>query len=184
MQPQKQLSQQHEPAWLSANLGPEILVPNVLDMLYQTDAHDRITWRLPKLARTAGGVLTHCIKTVESLQAKHYPMIFKFGMTHDAARRWDNPQYGYMYEKDKWDAMCVLFLAPEKFTPAMLEAALIEKFQSRLPVLCITYVDRLSPYNARFICESQWPYSRASRRFLVSGNRNRVHKPNLSVAYT
>ena len=138
MQPQKQQHQQHKPAWLSASLGEEVLVPDVVDMLQTIDAHDRITWRLPQLARTAGGVLTHCIKTVESLQAKHSPMIFKFGMSHDAARRWDNPQYGYKHERDKWDSMCILFVAPEKFTPAMLEAALIEKFQSHLPALCTT----------------------------------------------
>ena len=73
---------------------------------------------------------------METLHAKYYPFIFKIGMTQNAANRWDSPRSGYKFERDKWESMLVIFLGPEKFTPAMLEAALIDKYRSLGECIC------------------------------------------------
>ena len=103
-------------------------MPEVLEVLDNVDGHEQIFWRIPNGVRTAGGVLQHAFKTMEILRNKLYPMIFKFGMTHDPVTRWENSSYGYRWEKDKWQGMFILFISPEKYSPAMLEAAMIEKF--------------------------------------------------------
>ena len=66
------------------------------------------------------------------LRCKRAPFIFKFGITTNAAQRWDHPIYGYKFEKTKWRQMLVIHLSSEPFTPAMLEAALIEKYRRSL----------------------------------------------------
>ena len=120
-------------SWKDADLPEELLIlPTVMDVLKRVDAHDKVCWRLPVRVRTAGGFLRHAIKTIDSLHTRLYPMLFKIGMTHDAVRRWECPEYGYMHEKDRWEGMIILFLCPEKFSPAMLEAALIEKYSGSL----------------------------------------------------
>ena len=135
-------------SWKDADLPEEMLIlPTIMDVLKRVDAHDKVCWRLPARARTAGGVLRHAIKTIDSLQTRLSPMLFKIGMTHDAVRRWECPEYGYMHEMDRWEGMIILFLCPEKFSPAMLEAALIEKYSSSLadiekhtPSIPLTYL--------------------------------------------
>ena len=88
-----------------------------------------IRFRLPFLNAVAGGVLRHAIKTLEELFDKHSPMIFKVGFSHDPVWRWANTLYGYHLCRDNWSDMVVLFLSDEPFSVAMLEAALIEKYQ-------------------------------------------------------
>ena len=116
--------------WSEASL-PEKMVnnPDVMAVLTGIDCHRHISWRLPCNVKTSGGVLNHASKTMLVLQAKFSPMIFKFGVTHDAARRWDDSVYGYRLEKDRWERMLILYLSPEQAGPAMLEAALIDKYR-------------------------------------------------------
>ena len=122
------------PAWLDIDLPPHLLAsPQVLETLKSIDAHRNLSWRLGR-QKTSGGVLRHAIGCFESLHSRFYPMIFKFGMTQNAANRWDNKDFGYRLEKDKWDSMVILFLCPEKFSPAFLEAALIEKYRGFLDI--------------------------------------------------
>ena len=92
---------------------------------------------LMDMNKSFGGYRTECEQQeacfntpsrLEILHNKLYPMIFKFGMTHDPVTRWENSSYGYRWEKDKWQGMFILFISPEKYSPAMLEAAMIEKF--------------------------------------------------------
>ena len=100
----------------------------MLETLQSIDAHPNISWKLPK-QKTAGGILSHAVACMETLHAKFYPFIFKIGITQNAANRWDSPRFGYKFERDKWESMLVIFLGPEQFTPAMLEAALIDKYR-------------------------------------------------------
>lgn len=97
-------------------------------------ARECIGFRLPPLKATAGVVLQHAVRVVETLFQKHDPMIFKFGYTHNPIFRWENPVYGYSFARDKWSNMYVVYIADEAYSPAMLEAALIEKYQSILSV--------------------------------------------------
>ena len=46
-------------------------------------------------------------------------------------RRWEHGVYGYRWEKDRWEHMLVLYLSAEAAGPAMLEAALIDKYRRR-----------------------------------------------------
>jgi len=77
---------------------------------------------------SAGKILHHAIGTLENLFKQEDPMIFKIGFTHDPVWRWENDIYGYSMAKEKWTTMLILHYSREPFTPAMLEAALIEKF--------------------------------------------------------
>ena len=89
-----------------------------------------ISFRLPTLNSVAGGVLRHAVKTVDSLLLKYSPMLFKLGYTHDPVWRWNNNIYGYKKCRDNWASMIVLYITDEPYSAAMLEAALIQKYQS------------------------------------------------------
>ena len=116
--------------WGEARLPEEVLEePEVMAVLRGIDNHSHVSWRLPTKVQTSGGVLNHAVKTMLLLQERLSPMIFKFGFTHDAARRWDHSVYGYRFEKDQWQEMIIIYLSPEKSGPSMLEAALIDKYQ-------------------------------------------------------
>lgn len=91
-----------------------------------------IDFRLPRINATAGKILQHSIQTISGLFERNDPMIFKIGFSHDPLWRWSNPLYGYSSAREKWSNMVVLLIADESFTPAMLEAALVEKFSGLL----------------------------------------------------
>ena len=93
---------------------------------------DRIKYDLPAPGSVAGKVLLHAIRVMENLFRKHEPLIWKVGFTHNPSWRWGNELYGYTRARDKWAGMIVLYRSNEQFGPAMLEAALIEKFKSIL----------------------------------------------------
>ncbi|CAE7231109.1 unnamed protein product [Symbiodinium microadriaticum] len=90
-----------------------------------------IAFKLPPFGSLAGKALKHCLDELSRLFDKHSPLIFKIGWTHDASWRWANDLYGYARSIDKWTNMDILYIAKEPFSPAMLEAALIEKYQRR-----------------------------------------------------
>ncbi|CAE7227135.1 unnamed protein product [Symbiodinium sp. CCMP2592] len=103
---------------------------NIVSVLREVDEHSDIEWRLAARATTAGGILSHAIHIVNQLLHRHAPMIFKIGFTHNACWRWGNSIYGYQWQREKWEKMCLLHIAEEPFSLAMLEAALINKYQS------------------------------------------------------
>ena len=112
-----------KPAW-KPHVSDSVLADNeVLSALQEVDEHSDIEWCLAARATTAGGVLSHAIHIVERLLNRHAPMIFKIGFTHDACWRWGNTIYGYKWQRDKWEKMCLLHIAEEPFSLAMLEAA-------------------------------------------------------------
>lgn len=84
-----------------------------------------ITFDVPRLHIPAGSVLKHSLRVLESIFRKNDPCIFKLGITHNPAVRWSNQTYGYQHAVDGWTNMTVLFVTNERFSPAMLEAALI-----------------------------------------------------------
>ncbi len=81
------------------------------------------------LKASAGVVLRHSIRVLETLFKREEPLIFKIGFSHNPIWRWTNDIYGYRYAREQWSNMIILHFAYEPYTPAMLEAALIEKFQ-------------------------------------------------------
>lgn len=89
-----------------------------------------IIFQLPCTGALAGTVLRHSIRTVEQLFEKHAPMTFKFGITHNAHWRWGNKMYGYRTAPEKWRQMVILYQSNEPYSVGMLEAALIEKYES------------------------------------------------------
>ena len=89
-----------------------------------------ISFRLPKKSLVAGQVLQHALSVTEALFAKHQPMVFKIGWTHDPIWRWANPLYGYVNDVDAWSDMVVLHISHEAWGPAMLEASLINQYKS------------------------------------------------------
>lgn len=112
-------------------LKPELSSqPSLQAILEQADAWPCIRFTLPPADALSGVVLRHAVRTIETLFSKHAPMIFKVGFTHNPVWRWENKLYGYSWSRDKWSNMEVLYVSGEPFAPAMLEAALIEKYQS------------------------------------------------------
>ena len=95
-----------------------------------------MSYRLPKPGCTAGRVLEHSITTINRFLEKYSPMTFKLGITHDAHHRWYCPMYGYQHSKDRFDRLHVVYAASNPYSPAMLEAALIDRFKSNL-VACL-----------------------------------------------
>lgn len=89
-----------------------------------------ISFKLCDLKAAAGAILQHAIDVTLALFRKEEPLIFKFGFTHNPIWRWTNPVYGYATARERWSNMLILHYGPEPYTPAMLEAALIEKFKS------------------------------------------------------
>ncbi|CAE7277929.1 unnamed protein product [Symbiodinium sp. CCMP2592] len=124
------LSAAWKPAW-ERHVSDSVLADNeIVSVLREVDEHSDIEWRLAARATTAGGILSHAIHIVNQLLHRHAPMIFKIGFTHNACWRWENTIYGYRWQREKWEKMCLLHIAEEPFSLAMLEAALINKFQS------------------------------------------------------
>ena len=108
---------------------------------------------LPKPGSTPGGVLNHCIKTIEKLYAEKKPITFKIGFTHDAAVRWHNSVFGYKGSKDPFDYMIVLYGAANPHGPAFLEAALINHFGSFLfASTCLTVLKLVFLISPSLVC--------------------------------
>lgn len=95
----------------------------------ECDALGCITIDTCDLNAVAGAVLRHAISVLEKLFKREEPLTFKVGFTHNPIWRWTNDIYGYRYAKEKWSNMIILHFAFEPYSPAMLEAALIEKYQ-------------------------------------------------------
>ena len=130
--PKPKLSAAWKPAW-ERHVSDSVSADNeIVSVLREVDEHPDIEWRLAARATTAGGILGHTIHVVNQLLDRHAPMIFKIGFTLDACWRWGNTIYGYKWQRDKWEKMCLLHIAEEPFSLAMLEAALINKYQRAL----------------------------------------------------
>ena len=87
-----------------------------------------IHFNVPESGVSAGSVLKHAQRVMNSIFSKHEPCIFKIGFSHNPAWRWANRIYGYKWAPDRWTDMVVLYVKDEPFSPAMLEAALIDKY--------------------------------------------------------
>ena len=101
---------------------------SLADMMAKAKPTDAIIFNLPKSNAVSGLVLQHAIKVVERLFSQYDPMIWKVGFTHCPSFRWNNETYGYKFGVEKWAGMVVLYASLEPYSPAMLEATLIEKF--------------------------------------------------------
>ena len=107
--------------------------PGIKSMYNHEEPGAPISYNLPADGSLAGKVLLHASREMEKLFRKHEPMIWKVGYTHNPLWRWTNDLYGYSSARDKWSSMVVLYISKEPFGPAMLEAALIDKFRSISP---------------------------------------------------
>ena len=87
-----------------------------------------IHFDVPKTGISAGSVLKHSQRVMNSIFSKHDPCIFKIGFSHDPAWRWTNRIYGYKWAIDGWTNMVVFHVSNEPGSAAMLEAALIDKY--------------------------------------------------------
>lgn len=102
-----------------------------------------IEYKTPKAGLSAGRILKHSKDIVDGLLAKHAPMIFKIGYTHDPQWRWGNDIYGYHKDLDRWSTMVVVFETNEPYSPAMLEAALIDIYKCLQAPSSIPFVKNL-----------------------------------------
>ena len=102
-----------------------------------------MSYSLPKPGCTAGRVLEHSIVSINRFLEKYSPMTFKLGITHDAHHRWYCPTYGYKHSKDRFDRLHVVYASSNPYSPAMLEAALIDRFKSHL----VAFLVEMGVYN-------------------------------------
>ena len=107
-------------------------LPRSMDVFRKIERDPILSLRLPRPDATAGRVLEHACCTFERLLSDNKPMSFKFGITHDPAKRWHNPVFGYRHSKDRYDFMMILFAASNPHGPSFLEAALIKQYKSFL----------------------------------------------------
>ena len=118
----------------TTRLGPLVNSPNFTCLTTGYNNGDFLDSMLPPEGATAGKVLCHAKSAMMTLFAKHEPMIFKIGYSHNATWRWSNSIYGHKFDKMyKWSNMVILYESTEPFGPAMLEASLIDIFHSILP---------------------------------------------------
>ena len=89
----------------------------------------QVRFYLPRLDALAGYVVQHCGNLLDELIDSQAPVMFKIGFTHNPLWRWGNEIYGYKSSPERWSEMVVMYIAGEPFGPAMLEAALIDKFR-------------------------------------------------------
>lgn len=123
---------------LSSNdrlLAYQTHIPTFTDILDECNGLGCISFQLPPVKAVAGIVLAHAITKIEGLFSKHSPMIFKIGFTHNPFWRWTNSIYGYASSRDQWSNMVIVYVATEPYSPAMLEASLIEKFKCHLAAI-------------------------------------------------
>lgn len=104
--------------------------PRLMALTSQCQTHAWLAFKLCDLNASAGKILDHCIRALQTLFQREEPLIFKIGFTHCPLWRWQNDVYGYARSKEKWSNLLVIHYAHEPYTCAMLEAALIEKYKS------------------------------------------------------
>ncbi len=157
-------------------------IKSIIDAAMETGC---ISFKLPKPDCVAGSVLHHALDVMESLISRHEPLIFKIGFTHDARWRWTNKLYGYSSSKEKFSEMLVLYISNEPFGPAMLEATLIERFQSILLAQNVALIKRKLSYQLDDVtigmqmfqcdvCELENPKPYESDEFLAAGLASKV----------
>ena len=79
----------------------------------------------------AGRILQHCIRQVQSVLDLHPGLVvFKIGATCVPLRRWNQPGWGYVHDKD-FEDMRVIGRTRTAEGMAFLEAALINVFRGR-----------------------------------------------------
>lgn len=120
------------PKWSQCLTETILSSPRLRQIILEAASMSVIAFRLTNAKATAGRVLLHSIGVIESFFRKHKPMIFKFGYTHNPSWRWMNKRYGYAKSRDGWTNMLILYISDEPYSAAMLEAALIEKYQSNM----------------------------------------------------
>ena len=96
-----------------------------------------IIFRIAPVGSSAGRILRHAISVMDDLCQWKAPLLFKIGFTHDPVWRWTNNIYGYYHEGEGWTNMIILHVSREPYSAAMLEASLIEKYQSNLPAVLL-----------------------------------------------
>ena len=123
-------------SWQS-HVGDTMRSPDVCSLLEEIEEHDKISLWLPIKATTAGVVLQHSLQVVATIFERWYPLVFKFGFTSNPVLRWENRKYGYRWERDKWERMEILFVSNEPWSPAMLEACLIDRYEGALQAFSV-----------------------------------------------
>ena len=109
--------------------------PRLQRLAAECEAVGCISLNLCSVKALAGEALSHAIHVMMTLFKREQPLTFKIGWTHDPVERWNSPVYGYTLNSggkkfSSFTHMIVLYYSKEPYGPAMLEAALIEKFGS------------------------------------------------------
>ena len=76
--------------------------------------------------------MKHAQGVIQRTLSQKQPATFKIGFSHDPYLRFYNRVYGYAYDKDRWEGLCVLYVAADPVGPSFLEAALIQLFQGNM----------------------------------------------------
>lgn len=105
--------------------------PHLQNLQSKLEEHfpGKVRFDLPRLGALSGSVVRHCANLLDDLIDSQSPVMFKIGFTHNPFWRWGNSIYGYCSAVEKWSFMVVIYAAPEPHSPAMLEAALIDKYK-------------------------------------------------------
>ena len=108
-------------------------LPRTEELFDAIDKDTSLCYNLPVVGSSAGKVIQHCQRVIQTTIQKIEPATFKVGFSHNPVFRFNNDLYGYKYGKDRFEAMCVLYVSAEPTPAAFLEAALIQLFQGTFP---------------------------------------------------
>ena len=119
-------------SWLM-HLTPDVILPRLWEELLpalheSNNAQGQISFHLSRSPK-ASNVLSHAERCIEVLFSKH-PAVFKVGISASPLQRWSHSGYGYSLDRrERWQGMKVLAACESSFSAALVESALIKKFQ-------------------------------------------------------
>ena len=105
-----------------------LALPRGQQVFEQMERDDSVIMELAPPGATAGKVLQSVSAVVQRYFSQHKPMKFMFGITHDVVFRFHNKKFGYKHSRNSFQRIVALYASKEPYSPAMLEATLIDKY--------------------------------------------------------
>lgn len=109
-----------------------LALPRTQTLVDQISQDSHLSYNLPRVGSTAGQIIQHGQRVIESVIERKQPATFKIGYSHDPVWRFHNSLYGYAHGRDRFEHLCVVYMSHEYISCAFLEAALIQLFKGDL----------------------------------------------------
>ncbi len=118
--------------WMDCLDDTTLALPRTRHCLQRIADDPLLDFSLPRVGSSAGQIVKHAQGVIQRTLSQKQPATFKIGFSHDPYTRFYNRVYGYVHDKDRWEGLCVLYVATDPVGPSFLEAALIQLFQGNM----------------------------------------------------